>query len=249
MQVTIITTGWEEDVFPYITLAETFQQSGWQVGLILPHDTPQAMPESLDQIYPVPNAIRFYLTQVMRQDSTLIELIRQMRSLDLFILNQTLTLTYDACQNSDVIVSHVGASIYAQSIAEALNIPFFTSVPDIEVSQRYLPIAPEKSRFDFGTEYNMATGRVLGYVLWRMFEPSINYFRQNTLGLAPQSAIRYQEQGMRLQSTISATGNHIHEVETAWGENVFLTKPWATKGDNGTMQVVQVVQGSNSERM
>ena len=249
MRVTIITTGWEEDVFPYINLAETFQHIGCQVGLILPHDTPQAMPESLDQIYPVPNAIRFYLTQVMRQDSTLIELIRQMRSLDLSVFDQTLILIYDACQNSDVIVSHVGASIYAQSIAEALDIPFFTSVPDIEVSQRFLPISPEKSRFDFGTKYNMATGRVLGYVLWRMFEPSINHFRQNTLRLTPQSAIWYQEQGMRLQPTISATGNHIHEVETTWGKNVFLTKPWATTGDNGTMQAVQVVQSSNSERM
>ena len=242
-RIVIICTGSQEDVKPFAELAKGLQAFGHSVILIAPDTSVESSSDTLSIVSSsvnIPHFVGDQITDLASTPTDLLAIIRMMRQVDYSPVLRMTDEMLIASEGAELIISHVATSIFAQSIAESLGIPFFSAVPDPRMSQRIFPDELSSSRFDFSGMYNRVTGRVSGYVLYQMFAPVVNTFRTETLKLKPHSALSYQEAGMRLQPTISATKAVIRNIPKSWDRNICVTQSWNTR--QGFEQAIQAIE-------
>ena len=238
MKITILAFGTRGDVQPTLALGKALQARGHQVRMIAGANfIPWIEKHGLEAV-----TARMDMQAVMRSRGGQDWIdhghnpLKQMRIMQALFNHYGLTMMEDAwnaCQDAEVVVSSFTSDVYAASIAEKLGARHISTPlqPTLLATRNgaILPSAP----FPQGDN-------VINYVFsklliepyrWQAMGLINNRFRQETLGLAPQT-YRQNLRALRGMLILQGYSPHVVPHPTDWPPNIHSTGYWFLDEDS-----------------
>ncbi|NJR67753.1 MAG: glycosyltransferase family 1 protein [Synechococcales cyanobacterium CRU_2_2] len=231
MRITILTVGSRGDIQPYLALALRLKAVGYEV-CIATEQIYQAWitQEGIKYAFLPGNSKELHANEAWfklleETDSRpILSAYRAYREFLLPTLRELLDAAWEACQGSDVILSL--PTVYAGShIAEKLGIPCFTVWTCPFTPTRYFPHAWSRL-----PSQQWAGGALNRFSYWipqlldeKVLLPTINQWRQDTLGLPPVKTHSKQVQAYPTLYNYSAA---VLAKPADWNDRIHLTGYW-----------------------
>lgn len=183
--ITVISTGSRGDVQPYIALAVGLKKAGYRVRVALPENFAglvAAQNVGLE-FHPLRGDFQALLQgeggrMLMNSGLNLVKSLRAINAMMQPVIEQLKQDSWSACQGADLLVTHMPVSLFTHAAAEKLGIPFINADLAPLMPTRASPSPMFPIRRNIGGVLNRATGQFLRNIMWRMFQGSINHFRQ-----------------------------------------------------------------------
>lgn len=232
MRITIIATGTRGDVQPLLALGRALQQQGDAVRMLASaHFGPwiaqhglEAAPTQIDTHTLMASVggeeWMTHGTNPLRQTAILRRLLNQ-------VGRTMIRDTWEACADAQVIISSFTSDVYAASFAEKLGAMHISTPlqPAMQATRcgASLPGAPFPAR---ESVFNALFGRlVIEPFGWRLLGAMTNQFRQQVLGLRPQTFQEYR-QAMRHALIVQAYSAYVVPHAYDWPANIHTTGYW-----------------------
>jgi sterol 3beta-glucosyltransferase len=138
---------------------------------------------------------------------------------------------WQASQDTDCLISHVGLSAAAQTAAEVRRIPLIcgTLQPFYPTHEFVHPLWP--IRYSLGRGYNRLTGYLINRLTWQIYQSHVNRLRQGSLHLPPQTYAGWQAV-IRSVPMLNAYSPQLIKRPMDWPENQHITGFWHAKSDD-----------------
>lgn len=139
---------------------------------------------------------------------------------------------WQASQDTDCLISHVGLSAAAQTAAEAQRIPLIcgTLQPFAPTRAFVHPLWP--IRTSLGGSYNRLTGSLMTRLTWQIFQSQVNRLRQGSLNLPAQTYAGWLT-AIRRAPMLNAYSPHLIKRPVDWPENQRITGFWHAESEAG----------------
>lgn len=230
MHITILTIGSRGDVQPFLALGVGLQQAEYQVRLAT-HANFETMirDRGLEFAALEGNPQEFIQSeagQAMMKTRNPIEFNRRFRAVLDPIMDSAQIDSWNACRGTDAIVVG-GIAFWGVDIAERLNVPCcFAALQPVAPTKAFPPttVPPETDRF--GGLYNRLAYEVVNRLLWQLFRPAINQFRQSVLNLPPARETLLWRMRQRKIPLLSAVSPSVVPVPPDWTELDYMTGYW-----------------------
>lgn len=184
LRFTCLTIGSRGDVQPYIALAKGLQADGHRVK-IATHLEFKDWIEGHGIEFGYVGGDPAELIRICVENGTFtVAFLREGLSKFRDWLDDLLATSWDACQNTDVLIESPSA-MGGIHIAEALQIPYFRAFTMPWTRTRAYPHAFAVPENKMGGSYNYLTYVMFDQVFWRAISGQINRWRKVTLGIPP----------------------------------------------------------------
>jgi len=230
MHVTILSAGSRGDVQPFIVLGQTLLARGHAVRLAAPPDFTDAVRRA--RLEPFPMRVDFQKMlagqagqQLMASGQNMLQTMRQGQRAMKDSLPLLVEDVWQATQDADCLVSHIGLSAAAQTAAEARQIPLVcgTLQPFAPTHAFVHPLWPLRAKLGGG--YNRLTGRLMNRLTWQIFHSEVNRLRRDTLNLPAQTYADWQA-ALQRAPVLNAYSAHLHDRPADWFDNQHITGFW-----------------------
>lgn len=203
MRIAILTFGSRGDVQPFIALGKGLTQAGHDVLLLAPPDAQDLAEQHGISLSPVQSSFRKLVESpqsqgLLKPGQSPFGLLTRLSAALTAELEYLVTAVKERARGVDALICHVIMLPIAQTLADALNVPLLYAClqPSYAASdepQFLLPSLPFHS-----PTYNLAGGRVLRWLYWRLAATAVHRVRTQILGLPPES---YRQFVQRLLKT------------------------------------------------
>lgn len=235
--MTIIAIGTRGDVQPAVALGKALQRAGYRVRILASQNFADWIANH--GLEPVPTHVNIQKIMeseggkdwVERGHNPLVEL-RIMRKLLQQHGLEMAQAAWEACQGSDIIVSSFTSDVYAVGIAEKLG------VKHISIALQPSMIATRNGRalinapFPHHTNFiNYLFGKlIIERGGWQLYGDITNRFRQEVLGLPPQTAAENTAARKKLL-VLHGYSRHVVPHPQDWPENYYTVGYWFLDGE------------------
>ena len=229
MKITILTIGSRGDIQPYVALGLALKHTGQQVQIATFKNFEPFILESGLDFYPVQGDISSIMSREVannaRQVDNPLKLLRSFNQMKEYVFELQNDF-FDACQGSDAIVYHPGASI-GYFIAQHMNIPSILATP--------FPMAPTKAYPSlifyhlprFGKIYNLFTHRIFENIFWMANRSPVQQFWKQKFGKKPENfGCPYGRQTTKRLPTIISCSDAVFPRPEDWSDHVLNTGYW-----------------------
>lgn len=219
MHITILALGSTGDILPYIALGKGLLGAGHEVRMITFQDFASRITEPGMDFHPVQGDPK---SLVLQADANILSLARSFGSLadgyarDLFD---------PALLETDLILNQLPGGLYGYDLAEKAGAPMML----VSV----IPLARTKSRplVNFPAlpipGYNQLTYTLGEWVVWKMFQKTINRWRNETLDLPPVTFESYfHSRGTARMPIINGFSPAVVSRPPDWGDEIHITGYW-----------------------
>ena len=236
MLVTMLTAGTRGDAQPYIALGLALQAAGNYRVRIVASETFESFVKGFGlEFYPLQGDVSKIaedsrVRKAMEADNP-IKMLISFNTLKSYALDLQKEF-YDACQGSDAIVYHPGATI-GYFVAQALNIPSILASPFPMTSTQDYPALIFYDSFNFGKRVNRLTHRLFEQMMWQMSKSLIKKFWKQKFGSVPRNFVNpFGKQQTKHYPTIVSGSNYVFPKPRDWPEHVHNTGYWFLDEDN-----------------
>jgi len=229
MLITILAGGSRGDTQPYIALGLALKNAGCMVRLAT-HENYESFVKGhgLD-FFPIRGDVTTVATgelgrEAAQADNPLKVLLsfNKLKAL-VFDLQQDF---FNACEGSDAIVYHPGATI-GYFAARQMNIPSIFASPFPMVPTRDFPSLLFYNAPRLGRTYNLMTHRIFEQIMWQTSSSPVKEFWKKKFGRAPNDfSSPYKKQITRTHPTVISCSNSVFPRPADWPENVHNTGYW-----------------------
>ena len=229
MKITILTIGSRGDIQPYVALGLALKHAGQQVQITTFKNFEPFILESGLDFYPVQGDISSFMSSEVannaRQVDNPLKLLRSFNQMKEYVFDLQKDF-FDACQGSDAIVYHPGASI-GYFIAQHLRIPSILATP--------FPMAPTKAYPSlifyhlprFGKLYNLLTHKIFENIMWMASRSPVQQFWKQNFGKKPDNfSSPYGMQTTKRLPTIISCSDAVFPRPEDWPKHVHNTGYW-----------------------
>ncbi|KZT36038.1 UDP-Glycosyltransferase/glycogen phosphorylase [Sistotremastrum suecicum HHB10207 ss-3] len=222
LQFTLLTIGSRGDVQPYIALAKGLIAEGHKVR-IATHGEFKEWIEGNDIEFTYVGGDPAELMRICVENGTFtVAFLREGLSKFRGWIDDLLQTSWDACQNTDVLIESPSA-MSGIHIAEALQIPYFRAFTMPWTRTRAYPHAFAVPDRKMGGGYNYMTYVMFDQVFWRGTAGQINRWRKNVLGLAPTNLDKLEQHKVPFLYNFSPT---VVPQPLDWYEWIRVTGYW-----------------------
>jgi len=232
MKITFIAYGTRGDVQPAIALGKALQTRGHQVRLLASPNFRAWIEGHGLEVWPAKVDVQAVMNSeggrdwVQQGNNPLRELQLMRRLLRQHGLEMALD-AWEACQDTEVIISQFTSVVYAISIARKLNLPHVCMLlqPTLLATRdgRAMINAPAPNRPSW---INAALGRlIMEPAAWTLYGDITNRFRRDTLGLPPMNTRSFVREFKRT-SIVLGYSRHVVPHPDDWPPNLHTTGYW-----------------------
>lgn len=238
MRITILTVGSRGDVQPYLALGQGLQSAGHQVTLAS-HEPFRAWVESYGvSFWPTAgnpmDAIQGEAGRNWLESSqNPLTFVRRMFAVAQPMMEEILAAWEEACQETELIIYPILASMGAQSLGEKLGIPVCaaylqhvhrSALYPWSLAQPQLRLGPLVLE---GPIYNRGTHFVAEQIFWQAIRPIVNRWRVQKLGL-PRYPLSSQFTAWVKSGALCLYGISPTVLPKApeWGNDIHVTGYW-----------------------
>lgn len=253
--ITLLTSGTQGDVIPYIALGEGLQDAGYNVRIAAPIGFANLIQQSKIKFSPYEGNPSDLLVEQGDQTPLTIgkNFIRSIQSTNNFIkqarplYRKMLQTSFEACKGSDLII-HGLPTLWGSHIAEGLKIPAVRALlqPLAPTNEFASALLPFRFSLRFINWFSHVIVSQLTYLSWRS---EINHARRNLfqLGSAPvlDSSIRHiSEQPL----TLNGFSKQIVPRPKDWNDKQIITGYWHRQSQewNASKELLQFIDSSSN---
>jgi sterol 3beta-glucosyltransferase len=230
MRVTIFAAGSRGDIQPCIMLGKELQQAGFRVTLAAPENFSQFIQGHNLRFHP----LRGDVQQIMAGETgrsfmengsaNPIVQIRAMRTMLGPIAMSMAEDVFEACRDTDALISLAVFAPLAKSIVEIHGIPLINIEPTPLLPTRAFPAPGWPVQRNLGWLHNRISGFAMLQVIWLWYRPFVNSFRQR-FGLPLYTPASFYN---ILNSTplLGAYSSNVIPHPPDWPESVHITGYW-----------------------
>ncbi|MBZ0284807.1 MAG: glycosyltransferase [Anaerolineae bacterium] len=230
MRTAILTTGSQGDVQPFIMLAQALKAAGYTPVMVTSVNfEPQVKQAGLDW-----RPISVDFQQLIEGESgrnlvnsgrNPIALIREGRRVMQDSTQQIVFDLWDAVQDAEAIICHIGLCIPVQSLAEKLNVPYVLAALQPYLITGAFPHPMWPSQMNLGSLYNRTTGYLIEQLTWSIFGAATNKLRTQKLELPSISAGDFRRR-LRQAPILNAFSPQVVTSPNDWNLRSHLTGYW-----------------------
>jgi UDP:flavonoid glycosyltransferase YjiC (YdhE family) len=190
MRITIFAAGSRGDIQPCILLGKGLQRAGFEVLLAAPQNFAAFIQEHELGFHPLRGDVQQIMASESGQSfmeeggSNPLKQIAAMRKMLGPVAVQMAQDALEACRGAGALISLGVFATFAQTIAEARQIPLLLVEPTPLLPTGLFPAAGWPVQRSLGGLHNRLSGHAMLQVLWQWYRPFVNSFRQQ-LGLPP----------------------------------------------------------------
>lgn len=230
MHITILTIGSRGDVQPFLALGVGLQQAGYQVRLAT-HANFETMIRDRGLEFAVIDGnpqefIQSEAGQAMMKTRNPIEFNRRFRAVLDPIMDSAQIDSWNACRGTDAIVVG-GIAFWGLDIAERLNVLCcFAVLQPVSPTGAFPPATAPPATERFGGLYNRLAHSIVNGLLWQLFRPAIEQFRQSVLHLPPAKTPLLPRMRQRKIPLLNAVSPSVVPVPSDWTDLDYMTGYW-----------------------
>lgn len=230
MRITIFAAGSRGDIQPCIILGRGSQRAGLSVLVAAPENFAGLVQGHGLSFHPLSGDVQQIMAgetgrSLMESGSANpIKSIRAMRKMLGPVAVQMAEDAFEACRNSDALISLGVLAPFAASIAEIHNIPLINVEPTPLLPTRAFPAPGWPVQRDLGGLHNRLSGQAMLQVIWQWYRPFVNDFRQR-FALQPYAGSSFY----RILSSTPLLGAYSPAVipqAPDWPDSVHITGYW-----------------------
>ncbi len=219
MHITILAMGSRGDILPYAVLGQGLGAAGHHVRFItFENFAPLVAQHGLD-FHPVEGDAQ---ALVSGAGANAFALFRAFGSLgDAYVR----AFSAPILRETDLILNQLPVGLFGFDLAEAFKVPLVLAAVIPLARTRAFPLmgAPRLPL----PGYNRVTHLLGEQIAWQMFRATINRWRRQVLGLAPQPLTGYFNQlGTERVPILNGFSSHVVPRPDDWGEHIHLTGYW-----------------------
>lgn len=192
MRISILTTGSRGDVQPYIALGLGLKHAGHDVTLATHNIFADWITGNGLDFASVNGNPQEILNNELGQSwletgQNPLSFIRKLITLTKPLVYQMAADFMSACENADLILYQVFASLSAVSIADVLNVPAYPAyLQPVHATSAY-PNVMAITQLPLGGLYNQLSHKIGEQIFWQPMRPVVNQWRKDAFGLPPFS--------------------------------------------------------------
>ena len=233
MHITIIALGSHGDVLPCATLGRALREAGHKVRLAtLQNSEPMVEAHGLD-FYPIRGDAQAILAAsggiaLAESGQNVIRMWRTvMRSFGALAASYARDLSALALYETDAIVNQLPGALYGYDLAEKNGVPMWMAAVMPLTRTRAFPMLAFPPWLGAFPGYNALTYRVAEQLVWQVYRPAINRWRQETLDLPRWPFWGYLNQLEESSvPVLNAFSPHVVPRPPDWGDRVHVTGYW-----------------------
>lgn len=232
MRITIITFGSRGDMQPYVALGRGLQAANFDVTLATHNDYADFIRGYGLKFAPVGGSPRELLESEqgrrwLESSRNPVKFITRMRSIVDPLISEVLSLSMEACRDSDLILPSTLGLFSALPVAEKLKIPVVPVPLQPLVTSSYLtnslfPVM--QPWFPFKRPYNRFSYHSLQHLLWFLFGSAINQQRRDLFNLPPSSPAAWEK--VKDIPVLHGYSEHVIPRPADWDENSYTCGYW-----------------------
>jgi UDP:flavonoid glycosyltransferase YjiC (YdhE family) len=221
MHITFLALGSQGDILPYARLGKGLRSANHRVSFITSENYAPLIEEHGLDFHGIRGDSQ---TLVAEAGANMFSLMRAFGSLAEGFTKEFPSLT-TILENSDAIINQLPLGLYGYDFAEKFSIPMFlAAVIPLTRTTAFpvmgLPTLPIPA-------LNKLTYYIAEQIGWQMFQPMINRWRRQTLGLPPSPISGYFHQlGTKRFPVLNGFSTYVVPRPSDWSPNVHITGYW-----------------------
>lgn len=229
MFITLLAAGSRGDTQPFVALGVALKEAGYGVRVAAPETFENFIQRQGLEFYAVAGDVRSVaanpeISETMQADNPL-KIIRSFNVLKNLAFEMQKDL-FAACQGSDAIIYHPGATI-GYFAARSLGIPSILASPFPMTPTGDYPALVFYNAPRLGRGANFLSHKLFEQILWRTSSGPVKKFWRQSFDTLPQPfSSPFIKQQTAAQPTLVACSNHIFPKPNDWPEHVHNTGYW-----------------------
>jgi len=235
MRITLLAVGSRGDTQPYIALGLALQRAGYRVRIAASESFADLINSFGFEFYRLSGDVSAIahnedLKQAMSADNPL-KIIMGFNTLKNYAYSLQQGL-YDACQGSDAIVYHPGATI-GHFVAQTLNIPSILATPFPMTPTKDYPALIFYDSVRLGKTFNQMTHILFQQIMWQTSKAPIKMFWKDKFSNVPRNFVNpFSQRQSKNNLTLVACSNYVFNRPQDWSNNVHNTGYWFLDEDD-----------------
>lgn len=230
MRIAILTSGSQGDVLPFMLLGLALQSAGFTPVMVTPVNFQQQANQRGLEWRPI--SVDFQ--QLIEGDAgrdlvdsgrNPLKLLREGRRVMQTSTQQIVFDLWDAVQDAEAIIGHIGLCIPTQSLAEKLGVPYLCAALQPYLPTRAFPHPMWPAQANLGAVYNRMTGFLVEQLTWTIFGAATNTLRTTKMGLPKMSAGEFRRK-LHQAPILNAFSAQVVGCPEDWGKQTHLTGYW-----------------------
>jgi sterol 3beta-glucosyltransferase len=221
MHISIMALGSRGDIQPYATLGQALVAAGHRVGFVTTENFAALIAAHSLEFHPIPGDAQALVTGAGANMRKLVRSFYTLARQTVAALDQI----FPALAQTDAILSQLPGALYSYDLAQKLQRPLLMAavIPLTATSAFPLMAFPRLPL----PGYNKATYRLGTQIIWQLYRPIINRWRQNSLGLPKLSLAGYFHQlEKKAVPVLNGFSSHVVARPADWGNHVHITGYW-----------------------
>ncbi len=228
MLITLLAAGSRGDTQPFIALGVALKRAGYHIKLAAAENFASLVQDYGLEFHPIQGDVTQFaanpeLKSATAADSPL-RILRSFKTLQSFAFEMQKDY-FAACQGSDAIIYHPGATI-GYFAAQILKIPSILASP--------FPMTPTKDypalvfyNLRLGKQANVLSHKLFEQVLWQTSKSPVKKFWKETFATLPKPFTKpFKNQQSASQPTLISCSNYVFARPVDWPEHVHNTGYW-----------------------
>ena len=235
MHITILSAGSLGDIQPFLVLGLALQAREHTVRLAAPKNFNALIGSQHLEPFPMRTDFQQMLEgqagqQMVASGKNVLQTMREGQRVMKDNFPLLVEDVWQASQDTDCLISHVGLIAAAQTAAEVKRIPLIcgTLQPFYPTREFVHPLWPIRS--SLGRGYNRLTGLLINRLTWQIYQSHVNRIRQESLHLPTQKYAGWQA-AIRSVPMLNAYSPHLIKRPIDWPENQHITGFWHAEAD------------------
>jgi UDP:flavonoid glycosyltransferase YjiC (YdhE family) len=230
MRITIFAAGSRGDIQPCVMLGKALQEAGFTIVLSAPKNFDEFIHEHSLCFYPLSGDVQ----QIMASEtgrkfmesgsSNPLQSIRAMRRLLGPVAMKMADDLFEACRDTDALISLAVFAPFAKTVADVRRIPLILVEPTPMLPTCSFPSPGWPIQGNLGRLHNRFSGLCMLQVIWQWYGPFVNSFRHR-LALPPYTPASFY-QILRSVPLLGAYSPRVIPHPPDWPESVHITGYW-----------------------